>query len=114
MTTEALAKAFTAMLNDTDLVTEVGKDAAAALAGYDLGDDERGLLAAAAEEGVDSIGEDHGGAMKAVAATINADPDGVTPETMGAMVAAVREKMMAQLARADIMDPRFATEGEEN
>jgi hypothetical protein len=114
MSTEALARALTVMLNDGDLVAEVKKDAEAALAAYDLDAGEIGLLSAAAVEGVDSIGEDHGDAMKAVAAAIKGDADAVSPETMGAMIAAVREKMMAQLARADIMDPRFAAEGEDN
>jgi len=116
MSADALAQAFTKMLGSSNFVQEIKADPAAALSEFDLEETERDLLAAAAAEGVESIGEEHGDAMKRIAEELSRNEDAVSPATRAALSTAVRQKMMEQLARANILDPEFEPEpeGDEN
>ena len=116
MSADALAQAFTKMLGSPTFVQEIKADPAAALAEFDLEAQEADLLTAAAVDGVDSIGEEHGDAMKSIAEELSRNEDAVSPATREALSLAVRQKMMEQLARANILDPEFepGVEGEEN
>ena len=117
MSADALAQAFTKMLGSSTFVQEVKADPAGSLADLDLETREIDLLVSAAVEGVESIGEEHGDAMKRIAQELSKNEDAVSPDTRNALSLAVRQKMMEQLARANILDPEFEPtpdEGDEN
>ncbi len=107
MTIENLAKAFIRMLTEPVFADHVKREPDKALGGFDLSDHERGLLINAAHEGVDSMGEDGGGAMKVIAGEMAQNQADISAETQAALSQAVQQKMMEQLARADIMDDEF-------
>ena len=107
MTTENLARVFVRMLTEPVFADHVKRDPDKALSSFDLTDHETGLLINATHEGVDSMGEDDGGAMKAVAAEMGQHQADISEETQAALSKAVQQKMMEQLERADIMDDVF-------
>jgi hypothetical protein len=114
MTTEALAQGFTRMLTDAVFADQVKRNPAAALGYLDLEEHESQLLANAAAEGVDSMGEEHGGAMKAVAVEMGRNQAEISEPTQAALSQAVQQKMMEQLARADIADKAFDPDEQEH
>jgi len=114
MTTEALAKGFTRMLTEPVFADQVARNADAALGYLELQDHEKKLLADAAAEGVDSMGEERGGAMKRVATEMASHKEDISEPTQAALSQAVQQKMMEQLAKADIMDKVFDPDEQEH
>ena len=114
MTTEALAKGFTRMLTDPVFADQVARNPDTALAYLDLEENEKKLLADAGTEGVDTMGQEHGGAMKRIATVMSENSADITAPTQAALSQAVQQKMMEQLARADITDKAFDPDEQEH
>jgi hypothetical protein len=106
MSTDALAQAFTRLISSEEFVSEVREDEDAALGSYDLSKEEAGLLAEAAHEGVEMMGDGEGRAMKRIGAQLQGDSGQITEETQAALGDAVQERMRAQLERIKI-DPQM-------
>ena len=70
MSADALAQAFTRLISSKEFVSQVREDEDAALGTFDLTDAEANLLADAAHEGVELMGDGEGKAMKRIGAEL--------------------------------------------